>query len=118
MVEVDKRRFWMKLKRLISSRVANYAEAWAANRLYQLIGRIADVTITVTPQFGLDRITVTEVPNAAFLPNDVIVPRRSAARYPQYPITGWHHLNVHAQVNAETIARDAQTPGLVDWRAR
>jgi hypothetical protein len=92
--------------------------AWAANRLYQLIGRVADVTITVTPQFGLDQITVTEVPNPAFLPNDVIVTQQSAGRYPRYGITGWHHLNVHAQVNAETIARDAQAPGLVDWRAR
>ena len=33
MVEFDNRHFWMKLKRLISSHFANYAEAWAANRL-------------------------------------------------------------------------------------
>ena len=33
MVEFDNRHFWMKLKRLLSSHFANYAEAWAANRL-------------------------------------------------------------------------------------
>jgi crotonyl-CoA reductase len=33
MVEFDNRHFWMKLKKLISSHFANYAEAWAANRL-------------------------------------------------------------------------------------
>jgi crotonyl-CoA reductase len=33
MVEFDNRHFWMKLKRLIGSHFANYAEAWAANRL-------------------------------------------------------------------------------------
>ncbi len=89
-----------------------------ANRLYQLIGSVADVTITVTPGTFMDSITVTETPNATFLRNDVIVTQQSAGLYPRYPITGWHHLNVHATVNAEAIARDAQTPGLVDWRAR
>jgi crotonyl-CoA reductase len=33
MVEFDNRHFWMKLKRLVSSHFANYAEAYAANRL-------------------------------------------------------------------------------------
>lgn len=33
MVEFDNRHFWMKLKRLLSSHFANYAEAWAANKL-------------------------------------------------------------------------------------
>ena len=33
MVEFDNRHFWMKLKRLVSSHFANYAEAWAANKL-------------------------------------------------------------------------------------
>jgi crotonyl-CoA reductase len=33
MVEFDNRHFWMKLKRLIGSHFANYAEAYAANRL-------------------------------------------------------------------------------------
>jgi crotonyl-CoA reductase len=33
MVEFDNRHFWMKLKRLIASHFANYAEAYAANRL-------------------------------------------------------------------------------------
>lgn len=33
MVEFDNRHFWMKLKRLVSSHFANYAESYAANRL-------------------------------------------------------------------------------------
>jgi len=33
MVEFDNRHFWMKLKQLVSSHFANYAEAYAANRL-------------------------------------------------------------------------------------
>ncbi len=33
MVEFDNRHFWMKLKRLLSSHFANYAEAWEANKL-------------------------------------------------------------------------------------
>ncbi|MEG3600068.1 MAG: crotonyl-CoA carboxylase/reductase, partial [Actinomycetota bacterium] len=33
MVEFDNRHFWMKLKQLMSSHFANYAESWAANRL-------------------------------------------------------------------------------------
>jgi len=33
MVEFDNRHFWMKLKRLIASHFANYAEAYAANKL-------------------------------------------------------------------------------------
>ncbi|MEL6892995.1 MAG: crotonyl-CoA carboxylase/reductase [Actinomycetota bacterium] len=33
MVEFDNRHFWMKLKRLIASHFANYAEAYRANRL-------------------------------------------------------------------------------------
>ena len=33
MVEFDNRHFWMKLKRLLSSHFANYAEAWSANKL-------------------------------------------------------------------------------------
>ncbi len=33
MVEFDNRHFWMKLKRLLSSHFANYAESYAANRL-------------------------------------------------------------------------------------
>jgi crotonyl-CoA reductase len=33
MVEFDNRHFWMKLKKLIASHFANYAEAWAANKL-------------------------------------------------------------------------------------
>jgi crotonyl-CoA reductase len=33
MVEFDNRHFWMKLKKLVSSHFANYAESYAANRL-------------------------------------------------------------------------------------
>ncbi|MEM1333038.1 MAG: crotonyl-CoA carboxylase/reductase [Actinomycetota bacterium] len=33
MVEFDNRHFWMKLKQLVSSHFANYAESYAANRL-------------------------------------------------------------------------------------
>jgi crotonyl-CoA reductase len=33
MVEFDNRHFWMKLKKLLSSHFANYAEAWASNKL-------------------------------------------------------------------------------------
>jgi crotonyl-CoA reductase len=32
MIEYDNRHLWMKLKRIISSHFANYAEAWAANQ--------------------------------------------------------------------------------------
>src|SRR6187402_913115 len=52
MVEFDNRHFWMKLKRLISSHFANYAEAWAANRLIDQ-GRIQPVMSEVYP---LDRV--------------------------------------------------------------
>jgi hypothetical protein len=91
----------------------------AANRLYQLIGSIADVTITVTQRrFLPDIITVTETPNTSFQPNDAIVTQASAGFYQRYGITGWHHLNVHSQQNAQIIARDAQGGGLVDWRNR
>ena len=90
----------------------------AADLLYQLVGRLANVRITITPQTGLDRITVTETPNAAFLTNDAVVTQQSAGFYTTYGITGWHHINVHATPNARTIAVDAQGPGLVDWRAR
>ena len=33
MVEFDNRHFWMKLKKLVSSHFANYAEAYASNKL-------------------------------------------------------------------------------------
>jgi len=52
MVEFDNRHFWMKLKRLISSHFANYAEAWAANRLINQ-GRIHPVLSEV---YSLDRV--------------------------------------------------------------
>jgi crotonyl-CoA reductase len=48
MVEFDNRHFWMKLKRLIASHFANYAEAWAANRLVDQ-GRIQPLLSDVYP---------------------------------------------------------------------
>jgi crotonyl-CoA reductase len=48
MVEFDNRHFWMKLKRLIASHFANYAEAWAANRLVSQ-GRIQPLLSAVYP---------------------------------------------------------------------
>jgi crotonyl-CoA reductase len=48
MVEFDNRHFWMKLKRLLSSHFANYAEAWAANKLIDQ-GRIQPVMSDVYP---------------------------------------------------------------------
>ncbi len=48
MVEFDNRHFWMKLKRLLASHFANYAEAWAANRLIQQ-GRIQPALSAVYP---------------------------------------------------------------------
>ncbi|HEY3484052.1 MAG TPA: crotonyl-CoA carboxylase/reductase [Ilumatobacteraceae bacterium] len=54
MVEFDNRHFWMKLKRLISSHFANYAEASAANRLIDQ-GRIHPLLSEVHP---LERVGV------------------------------------------------------------
>src|SRR5215213_622593 len=48
MVEFDNRHFWMKLKRLIASHFANYAEAWAANRLVAM-GKIQPLLSAVYP---------------------------------------------------------------------
>jgi len=48
MVEFDNRHFWMKLKRLIASHFANYAEAWQANRLVNL-GKIQPLLSAVYP---------------------------------------------------------------------
>ena len=48
MVEFDNRHFWMKLKRLIASHFANYAEAYAANRLIDQ-GRIQPLLSAVYP---------------------------------------------------------------------
>jgi crotonyl-CoA reductase len=48
MVEFDNRHFWMKLKKLISSHFANYAEAWEANRLINS-GRIQPLLSAVYP---------------------------------------------------------------------
>jgi crotonyl-CoA reductase len=48
MVEFDNRHFWMKLKRLVASHFANYAEAWAANRLIDQ-GRIHPLLSGVYP---------------------------------------------------------------------
>ena len=87
--------------------------------LYQLTGSVADVTITVTPRrFLPDLVRVTETPNATFQPNDAIVTTASAGLYPLFPITGWHHLNVHSQRNATAIATDAQAGVRIDWRRK
>jgi crotonyl-CoA reductase len=48
MVEFDNRHLWMKLKRIIASHFANYAEAWAANRLVDQ-GRIHPLLSAVHP---------------------------------------------------------------------
>ncbi len=48
MVEFDNRHFWMKLKRLLSSHFANYAESWAANKLIDQ-GRIQPLLSDVYP---------------------------------------------------------------------
>jgi crotonyl-CoA reductase len=48
MVEFDNRHLWMKLKRLIASHFANYAEAWQANRLIDM-GRIQPLLSAVHP---------------------------------------------------------------------
>ncbi|MEX2628113.1 MAG: crotonyl-CoA carboxylase/reductase [Ilumatobacteraceae bacterium] len=48
MVEFDNRHFWMKLKRLLSSHFANYAESWAANKLIDE-GRIQPLLSEVYP---------------------------------------------------------------------
>jgi crotonyl-CoA reductase len=48
MVEFDNRHFWMKLKKLVASHFANYAEAFQANRLISM-GRIQPVLSHVHP---------------------------------------------------------------------
>jgi crotonyl-CoA reductase len=48
MIEYDNRHLWMKLKRIISSHFANYAEAWAANQLI-CEGKIQPVLSAVFP---------------------------------------------------------------------
>ncbi|HEX9993406.1 MAG TPA: crotonyl-CoA carboxylase/reductase [Acidimicrobiales bacterium] len=48
MVEYDNRHLWMKLKRILSSHFANYAEAWASNKLIDQ-GRIVPIVSAVHP---------------------------------------------------------------------
>jgi crotonyl-CoA reductase len=48
MVEFDNRHFWMKLKRLVASHLANYNEAWQANRLVSM-GKIHPMLSHVHP---------------------------------------------------------------------
>lgn len=93
---------------------------WAVgNRLYQLVGGTADVTITVEEVDWLpDEITVEVTPTDTFQLNDLVVPVNSANEFSTYPIDDWHHLNVHAEENADEIANDAQAPGRIDWRLR
>lgn len=52
MVEFDNRHFWMKLKRLVASHFANYAESYAANRLIDQ-GRIQPL---LTDVYGLEQV--------------------------------------------------------------
>ena len=52
MIEYDNRHLWMKLKRILSSHFANYAEAYAANRLVSQ-GRIQPMVSAV---YGLDQV--------------------------------------------------------------
>ena len=90
-----------------------------ANRLYQLVGSISSVTISVTlRRFLPDEVTVTTTPTTSFQVNDVVVSQASAWLYRRYPITGWHHQNIHSRENAEVIAADALAGGLVSWRRR
>ena len=48
MIEYDNRHLWMKLKRIVSSHFANYAEAWAANELIRQ-GRVQPILSAVYP---------------------------------------------------------------------
>jgi len=48
MIEYDNRHLWMKLKKIISSHFANYAEAWAANQLI-CEGKIQPILSAVFP---------------------------------------------------------------------
>lgn len=48
MIEYDNRHLWMKLKRIVSSHFANYAEAWAANQLV-CEGKIQPILSVVYP---------------------------------------------------------------------
>jgi hypothetical protein len=91
----------------------------AALRLYDLVGSVSSVVISVTPvRLGPDLIAVAETPTISFQRNDLIVSEASAILYSPYDITGWHHLDVHSPQNGRVIAGDAQTGGLVDWRKR
>ena len=90
-----------------------------ADLLYRFVGTVSAVTIVVRPvPFGLDATTVHVTPTFEFLENDVLVTQASASRSARYPITGWHHTNVHSRENGLTIASDAQDEGLVSWRFR
>jgi crotonyl-CoA reductase len=48
MIEYDNRHLWMKLKRIVSSHFANYAEAWAANQLIAE-GKVQPILSAVYP---------------------------------------------------------------------
>jgi triacylglycerol esterase/lipase EstA (alpha/beta hydrolase family) len=93
--------------------------ALAANRLYQLLGTISDVTIAVTArQFLPDKISIVTSLTTSFQVSDAIVSRTSAWLYRRFPITGWNHQNIHSRENAEAIATDALNEGFVSWRRR
>jgi len=90
-----------------------------ANKLYQLVGGTAYVSITVIPGTFMDEVVVNPVDTTLFQPNDGIVTQRSAGLYQIYDVTGSNHVNVHSTENAEIIATDAlQESGLVHWRLR
>jgi hypothetical protein len=93
--------------------------ALMANRLYQLIGTVSSVEITVTPiRFAPDEVRVVKTPTDAFQTSDTIVSQNSAALYRTSSITGWHHVNVHSRENGEAIATDTQAGRLSSWRKR
>ena len=93
--------------------------ALMANRLYQLIGTVSTVDITVTPiRFAPDEVRVVKTPTDSFQTSDTVVSQESAALYKKSNITGWHHLNVHSRDNGVAIATDTQAGRLPSWRKR
>lgn len=91
----------------------------AADRLYQLIGKISGVTIAVTPRrYRPDEVRVVTSLTTSFQVSDAVVSQNSAWIGRRFPITDWHHMNVHSRENAEKIATDALGAGLVNWRQR
>lgn len=89
---------------------------YQGTRLYQIMGRAADVVITVRPRnYWIDEVVITETPNGSFLLNDAIVTQQSAGYYLTYDVDGLNHVNVHAEQTGRTIAEDSQNGGFVNW---